>query len=43
MYVLLKQVVDHRLCPHCKKTFIPDDLTAEIARELLAELKAEEA
>lgn len=36
--VLVRQVLDHRICPHCGGTFIPKDQTAEETADLLAVL-----
>ena len=36
--VLINQVGDTRMCPHCNKDFIPDDKTAKEAWKLYKKL-----
>ncbi len=38
--VLIHEVGDNRYCPHCKKSFVPDDRTSQDALELFNNLKA---
>ena len=40
--VLIHEVGDNRQCPHCKKSFVPDDRTSQDALELFNKLKADE-
>lgn len=37
--VLIRQVGDHRECPHCHKAFIPNDRTAKEALKAVKELE----
>lgn len=42
MSVLLRQIGDHRRCPHCLGIFVPNDSTAKAAHDLWRELKTQE-
>ena len=35
---LLRQIGDHRKCPHCNKGFVPNDVTSEMARIVYKEM-----
>lgn len=39
LLVLIRQVGDHRYCPHCNKSFIPNDTTTGEALDLVKEIK----
>ena len=36
--VLVRQIGDYRLCPNCKKGFVPNDRTSDECKELLKDL-----